>query len=68
MMINGEKFDVNTLAAGSPNLAQLIRHFKLLPERVAIELNGDLVQRSRYEATSLSQTDTVEIIHYVGGG
>jgi thiamine biosynthesis protein ThiS len=68
MMINGEKFDVNTLAAQDRTLVQLIRHLKLVPERVAIELNGNLVQRTLYDATSLSENDNVEIIHYVGGG
>ena len=66
MTVNGEKFDLNTSAAST--LAGLIAHFKLSPQRVAVELNGDLVPRGAYNDTRVAETDVVEIIHYVGGG
>jgi sulfur carrier protein len=67
MTVNGEKFDLETL--GSPStLVQLIGYFKLSPQRVAVELNGDLIPRGVYDNTRLSDADIVEIIHYVGGG
>lgn len=67
MMVNGEKFELQALGATS-TLVNLIAHFKLSPQRVAIELNGDLVPRTGYGETRLADNDVVEIIHYVGGG
>ncbi len=67
MTVNGEKFDLESL--GNPStLVNLIGYFKLSPQRVAVELNGDLIPRGVYDNTRLSQSDIVEIIHYVGGG
>ena len=66
MTVNGEKFDLSNLAEAS--LPTLIEHFQLSPERVAVELNGDIIPRQAYAQTRLSTSDIVEIIHYVGGG
>ena len=46
----------------------LVRQLGLSPERVAVELNGELLRRTAYAATKLTDNDTLEIIHYVGGG
>lgn len=66
MMVNGEAFDLGKLEEAS--LPVLIRHLQLSPERVAVELNGDIIPRNAYAQTRLSTSDIVEIIHYVGGG
>ena len=36
--------------------------------RIAVELNGDIVPKSRYAATELRDGDTVEVVRFVGGG
>lgn len=36
--------------------------------RIAVERNGEIVPRSAYETTMLSDADTLEIVHFVGGG
>jgi len=45
----------------------LVARFKLVPEKVAIELNRRLVRSSQYDAT-LSHGDELEIVTFVGGG
>lgn len=67
MTVNGEKFDFSTIEA-DPVVAALVRHLGLSPERVAVELNGELLRRTAYAATRLADNDKLEIIHYVGGG
>lgn len=67
MTVNGEKFDFSTIEA-EPVVAALVRQLGLSPERVAVELNGELLRRTAYAATKLTDNDTLEIIHYVGGG
>lgn len=37
-------------------------------KRVAVERNGDILPKSQYEATSLKDGDSVEIVSFVGGG
>jgi len=36
--------------------------------RVVVEVNGDIIPSERYDMTPLSGGDTVEIVHFVGGG
>jgi sulfur carrier protein len=38
------------------------------PDRVAVELNRELIQRERWAETKLSTGDKLEIVHFVGGG
>lgn len=56
-----------TLAAGA-TVAELVSTLGLGPRRVAVELNRAIVPRADYAATRLADGDTVEIIHFVGGG
>jgi len=49
-------------------IADLVRELDLAPEKVAVERNGVIVPRSTLEAASLGANDTLEIVHFVGGG
>lgn len=49
-------------------LAQLLQRFALTPERVAIEVNRELVRRTAFATTDLRDGDTVEVVTLVGGG
>lgn len=62
--LNGEPKE---LAEGTTLLA-LIEQLSLAPERVAVELNRDVVRRPDWPATRLNNGDRVEIVHFVGGG
>jgi thiamine biosynthesis protein ThiS len=46
----------------------LIAHLGMKPDRVAVELNRDLLPRERWAQTQLSDDDKLEIVHFVGGG
>ena len=37
-------------------------------DRVAVELNRDIVPRDRWSTTELHEGDQLEIVHFVGGG
>lgn len=62
--VNGERCDI----ADNLSLQQLIAHLNLPPERIAIELNREVVPRSEWPATMLNENDRVEIVQFVGGG
>lgn len=49
-------------------VASLLSHEFLSERRVAVEVNGELVPKSRHAATGLASGDAVEIVVAVGGG
>jgi thiamine biosynthesis protein ThiS len=62
--LNGEP----TTIAGQSTLEDLVAGLKLVPQRIAIELNREVVKRVLWEKTPLEDGDKVEIVHFVGGG
>ncbi|WP_298306570.1 sulfur carrier protein ThiS [uncultured Erythrobacter sp.] len=49
-------------------IAALVRELDLAPEKVAVERNREIVPRSTLEDATLGEGDTLEIVHFVGGG
>lgn len=39
-----------------------------MPEMVSVELNGQILKRSRFDTTTLNEGDTVEFLYFMGGG
>lgn len=64
LTINGESRDFTSVAT----LSDLIAQLAMKPDRVAVELNRELVPRDRWASTQLSDGDKLEIVHFVGGG
>lgn len=62
--VNGNPTEVED----SIGVAALIEQLGLAGQRIAVEVNADLVPRSRFERHALGPEDRVEIIHAVGGG
>jgi len=62
--INGERRDVPDRIS----ISDLIKHLALAPERLAIELNREVIRRADWPHTQLSEDDRLEIVHFVGGG
>jgi thiamine biosynthesis protein ThiS len=68
LQINGKESEFSTAAAGSFTLAALVESLGMKPDRVAVELNRNIVPRDRWGSTPLSEGDRLEIVHFVGGG
>jgi sulfur carrier protein len=49
-------------------LAQLIEQLGMKQDRVAVELNRNIVPRANWAETNLAEGDDLEIVHFVGGG
>ncbi len=49
-------------------LDALVEQLALAPERLAIELNREVVRRAEWPLRTLAEGDRVEIVHFVGGG
>ena len=63
--INGESQDFNE---NSLTLAQLVAHLEFVGERIAVELNREVIRRQLWNETALKDNDKIEIVHFVGGG
>ena len=64
IQINGE---LRTVPAGL-TINGLLEHVGLKPDHVAVELNGDIVPRSRHAECPVPPDARLEIVHFVGGG
>ena len=64
IQINGENRDL----ADQSTLEDLVRELSLQPQRIAIELNHNVVRRNEWSETVLNNNDRIEIVHFVGGG
>jgi thiamine biosynthesis protein ThiS len=67
LQINGEEriFDDSPTPL---TLASLVDILGMKPDRVAVELNRDIVPRDRWPDTKLTEGDRLEVVHFVGGG
>jgi thiazole synthase len=52
----------------SLSIAQLLEHFDLPKDRVAVERNRSIVPKPQWESVALNQGDELEVVHFVGGG
>lgn len=50
------------------NLADLVHELNLTGKRIAIEMNGELIPKSRHISTPMTDHSRIEIVHAVGGG
>ena len=61
--VNGTEFDI----AGK-TVKEYLETTDYDPRRIAVERNGDIVFKSRYEGIVLEDGDCLEIVSFVGGG
>ncbi len=67
--INGDQRDfADPPPPATFTLAALIESLAMKPDRVAVELNRNIVPRDRWPQTPLKEGDRLEIVHFVGGG
>jgi thiamine biosynthesis protein ThiS len=62
--INGEPKEI----VEGLSISQLLEELNIRVSRVVIELNRDIVSREAYGSAILKEGDTLEIVHFVGGG
>ena len=64
IQLNGNPYEINT----ETNLNQLLNKLKIQKTKVAIELNGVIVEKNKYPKVILNKGDKVEIVQFIGGG
>ena len=64
IQLNGNPYKINN----GTNLNELLHKLKIQKNKVAIEVNGEIVQKDKYQNLVLRKDDKVEIVHFIGGG
>ncbi len=64
VIVNGEKREI----ARDINLLMLLENLSLPQERIAVELNREVVRKKDWETILIKDADKIEIVHFVGGG
>ena len=64
LQINGDQREL----PDGLSLAALVEHLGMKPDRVAVELNLEIVPRTSWQNIHLKDGDKLEIVHFVGGG
>ena len=64
IQLNGNSFEI----INGTNLNELLNKLKIKKNKVAIEVNGTIVEKNKYENMILRKDDKVEIVHFIGGG
>ena len=64
LQINGKRVELER----PTRLLAYLDQLRVNPRAVAVEHNGTIIERAGYDAVTLDQGDTVEIVRMVGGG
>ena len=64
IQLNGDLYEISD----GTNLNELLNNLKIQKNKVAIEVNGEIVEKNKYPNLILKKDDKVEIVHFIGGG
>ncbi len=64
IQLNGKKVAIKT----NYSLFDLLKRYKLVNKKVAIEHNGVIITKQNFKKKYLKNNDRVEIVHFIGGG
>jgi sulfur carrier protein len=65
LTINGE---AQTLPDTLSTVQDLLEHLKIQDRIVVVEINRNILQKEDHGNTPVSDGDTIELVHFVGGG
>ena len=64
IQLNGKKYQIKL----KTNLKDLLKILKKDNNKVAIELNGEIADKKKYNQIFLKKNDKIEIVYFIGGG
>ena len=64
MQLNGKKISIKS----NSTIYDLLKRYKLINKKIAIEYNGSIVPKINYKKKILKKNDKIEIVHFIGGG
>ena len=64
IQLNGRKVELTN----KHSIATLLKKYKIESKKIAVELNGKIINRNKYELIYIKNKDKIEIVHFIGGG
>ena len=64
IQLNGRKLELNN----KHTIFALLKKYKIDGKKIALELNGKIVNRNKYKTVYVKDLDKIEIVHFIGGG
>ena len=64
IQLNGNSYEIDN----GINLDQLLNKLKIQKNKVAVEVNGVIIEKNKYSNLILNKNDKVEIVQFIGGG
>ena len=64
IQLNGKKISIKS----NFSIHDLLKKYKLINKKVAIEHNGKIITKINYKKKYLKNDDKIEIVHFIGGG
>ena len=61
IQLNGDLYEISD----GTNLNELLNNLKIQKNKVAIEVNGEIVEKNKYPNLILKKDDKVEIVHFI---
>ena len=64
IQLNGKKVVIKS----NYSLLKLLKKYKLANKKIAVEHNGTIIPKVKYNKKKLKNNDKIEIVHFIGGG
>ncbi len=64
IVVNGKYLTINSKLS----VNNLIEKLKMPIKKIAIELNGEIIDKKKLKKIFLKKMDKIEIVHFIGGG
>jgi len=64
IQLNGSKLELTN----KYSIATLLKKYKINDKKIAVELNGRIINRNKYKVIYIKNKDKIEVVHFIGGG
>ena len=64
IQLNGKKLELKK----KHSILTLLKKYKMDSKKIAVELNGKIINHNKYKLTKVKDKDIIEIVHFIGGG
>ena len=64
IQLNGRRLELKN----KHSIHTLLKKYKMDSKKIAVELNGKIINRNRYKLAYVKDKDKIEIVHFIGGG
>lgn len=62
------KINGNLVDAAGKSISEYLQMTSYDQKRIAVERNGEIVPKSKYDEVTIQEDDVIEVVSFVGGG